>query len=291
MNILISVNNKYLNQIKTALFSLSLFTNSNVTVYLMNHSLDGQDVISLKEYLKEKCNFNLIEIDVKKTALDSFPVYLHLSIETYYRLLAQFLLPDTVDRILWLDADVIIFKDITDFYNQDFDEQLLIACADVNHNRQDILNVKKEIGISQNHLYFNAGIILFNLEKLRKETTKQEILNTCQKLKSKVVFMDQDILNYLYQCKVKYENPKKYNYQLTNDPLIEKKDLEDIHILHYSGPNKPWDYKQFNKTSKYYWNIKIKQGCGIEYFKIITIAAVYKIFMKVKRIYLKQART
>ena len=163
MNILISVNNKYLNQIKTALFSLSLFTNSNVTVYLMNHSLDGQDVISLKEYLKEKCNFNLIEIDVKKTALDSFPVYLHLSIETYYRLLAQFLLPDTVDRILWLDADVIIFKDITDFYNQDFDEQLLIACADVNHNRQDILNVKKEIGISQNHLYFNAGIILFNL--------------------------------------------------------------------------------------------------------------------------------
>mgnify|MGYP001036388818 FL=1 len=283
MNILISVNKTYVDKVQTMLLSLSLNVKEMVTVYLMNHSLDGQDVISLKEYLKEKCNFNLIEINVKKTSLDDLPIYLHFSIEAIYRLLAQFLLPKTVDRVLWLDADIIILNDITEFYYQDFEEKLLIVCADVNHDREDVHKIKQAMKISQEHTYFNSGVSLFNLTKLRAETTEEEIVEVCNRMKDKVMYVDQDILNYLYQFKVKYENPKKYNYQLTNDNFIEEKDLAEICILHYSGPRKPWDYKYINKTSKHYWNIKIKQGYILEYLKTMSFSLVYRGLKKLKR--------
>ncbi len=285
MNMLISVNKYYLDKVQTMLFSLSLQTNEDVTVYLMNHSLNNDDVSNLKEYVENKCNFNFVEIDVKKTALDNLPVYLHMSIETYYRLLAQFLLPASVDRILWLDADIIILKDITDFYYQDFAGQLLVGCPDVNYNRDDILEIKEKIGISKQHIYFNAGVILFNLEQMRTETSEKEIVNTCQKLQSKVVYMDQDILNYLYQDKVKYEDSEKFNFQLTNKHSIEEINIDKIHILHYSGPRKPWNYKDLNKSSKYYWDIRIKQGYLLEYLKVMISSLNYRVIDKIKRIF------
>ncbi|MGI6510394.1 MAG: glycosyltransferase family 8 protein [Erysipelotrichaceae bacterium] len=289
MNILISVNKQYIDKARTMLLSLSLQVNENVTVYLMNHSLNDDAVADLKKYLENKCNFNFVEIDVKKTALDNLPVYLHMSIETYYRLLAQFLLPASVDRILWLDADIIILKDITDFYYQDFAGKLLVGCPDVNYNRKDILEIKEKIGISKQHIYFNAGVILFNLEQLRTETSEKEIVKTCQKLQSKVVYMDQDILNYLYQNKIKYENSEKFNFQLTNKHSIDEMNIDEIHILHYSGPRKPWNYKDLNRSSKHYWNIRIKQGYILEYLKVIFSSFAYRVIGKIKRFFKKKS--
>lgn len=283
MNILISVNKYYLDKAQTMLFSLSLQINEDVTVYLINHSLNNDDVSSLKEYLKSKCNFNFVEIDVRNTPLDNFPVPLHFSVEAYYRLLAQFLLPDSIDRVLWLDADIIILKDISDFYHQDFEDKVLIVCPDVNHDREDIYEIKKSIGISFDHTYFNSGVSIFNLKKLREETSKEEIVEICRRLKDKLVYVDQDILNYLYQNKVKYENPKKHNFQLTNKNAVNEINIDEIHILHYSGPRKPWNYRDLNRSSKYYWDIRIKQGYILEYLKVMISSFFYRAIRKIKR--------
>lgn len=283
MNILVSVNKKYLDKIMTTLFSLSNHVKCDVDVYLMNRSLSKNDIDKLKSYLKNKCNFNLFEINVENNPLDNLPVYYHMSIETYYRLLAQFLLPKNLDRVLWLDADIIILKNIDDFYFQDFENKSLIACTDIKFESERIKEIKEKVGIPIEHKYFNAGVILFNLEKLRKETTENEIVNICNYLQPKVILMDQDILNYFYSFNVKYDDMNKYNFQVVDRENIYPNELENIHILHYSSGKKPWNYQWINKTSKYYWDTKIKQGHFLKYYKVMILSFIFKSLRKVKR--------
>jgi len=262
MNILISVNESYLDKAQTMLFSLRLHTKGEVVVYLMNHKLSADIVQEFRSYLSKRCNIELVEIDVKNTALDSLPLgKYNFSIEMYYRILAQFLLPSTIDRILWLDADIILLKDISEFYNLPVSKDTMyVVCQDRNAEGELVKKCKEDLGLPPEHNYFNSGVLLMNLQGLRKMTDKETIIFKCLSLKEKLRFPDQDILNALYWRNVQYADWRVYNYQLTGVARILDDEAREIAILHYSGGAKPWDYKCMNRSSKHYWRIRVMQG-------------------------------
>ena len=55
---------------------------------------------------------------------------LHYSVAMYFRIFAHVLLPESIDRILYLDADIIVKNDITSFYAQDFEDKYMIVNED-----------------------------------------------------------------------------------------------------------------------------------------------------------------
>ena len=90
--------------------------------------------------MRRHLRMDLEVIDVSITVFDQLPLNNgRFSIEIYYRVLAQFLLPQTVDRIMWLDADIVICGTISDFYHQDFEGALVTACPDVNCEDKEII--------------------------------------------------------------------------------------------------------------------------------------------------------
>ena len=257
MNILISVNTDFLEKAKTMLFSLREHNNVDITVYLLNHSLSHDNVESFSGYLDKVCQIKLIEIDVSRTDFDNMPLgELHFSIEMYYRILAQFLLPEDIGRILWL----IILKDISAFYNLEFDNKFYVVCADRSNDKQSVKQTKEKVGIDSKHVYFNSGVMLMNLNKLRNETFQNDIISTCQKKSHCLTYPDQDLLNYMFTGKVKYSDSSIYNYQVKNEMVIPKDVLSKIAILHYCGPWKPWIYTDIKRSSLPYWKIRCMQG-------------------------------
>ena len=94
------------------------------------------------------------------------------SIETYSRIIAQYVLPQNVERILWLDADMIICKNINDFYNVDFEGKAIVCAANLKQDTAKYFEHKIHLGMKTTDVYFNAGVILFNIAKLRKNMTK-----------------------------------------------------------------------------------------------------------------------
>lgn len=261
MNILISVNSNYLDKAKTMLYSVYVNTKECITVYLLNHSLLNDELIEFNNFLHKKCKAKLSVIDVKKTELDNLPIGdLNFSIEMYYRLLAQFFLPEKLDRILWLDADIIVLKDIKEFYNTNFDGKEYIVCQDMCDGKQWVNEVKNKLGLSKDNKYFNSGVLLINLELLRHSSDMQMIVNKCMSMRDVLTYPDQDILNVMYCNRVKYVEPQKFNYQLSGAKDIDKKTIKDVVILHYTGKNKPWFYWNINKASKFYWRMRFKQG-------------------------------
>lgn len=264
MNILISVDENYLKYVKSMIYSLRCCVKDDIKVFLFKNSLEKNSLEDLRNFLKNKCKACLEIIESPKGCFEGLPLgNQHFTIEMYYRLIAQFVLPSNIDRILWLDADIIVKKDITSFYYQQFDGKSMVVCPDINCNLKEIDELKCKIGLSKRHRYFNSGVLLLNLQKLREDTTIDGVLSICMDLRNKVEYPDQDILNYLYQNKVKYADELVYNFQ-TFEGKVARKERKRIAIIHYVGQKKPWKYKFINNMSIYYWNIQIKQGHIIE---------------------------
>lgn len=264
MDILISVNDKYLDKAKSMLYSLSLNVKEEVTVYLLNSSLSNYKIKKFEAYLKKKCHIKLYNITVDKKFFEKFPVS-RFSVEMYYRILAQFLLPSNLERILWLDADIIILNSLEQFYYQEFNDKWLVACQDINDVLGKMQKHKRQLCLAEEDIYFNSGVILFNLRALRENTCMSNIINQADKLKNSILYPDQDILNILYHNKVKYDTYEKYNFQTDLLEKIDKETEKKIVVLHYSGLYKPWNYILIMDISKYYWNIQLKRKRYLRY--------------------------
>lgn len=261
LNLLLCVDSNYLDKACTMLFSLRLHTKEVATVYLMNHSLENNEIEEFRTYLHKKCKMGLEIVDVRGTALDEYPITSsHYKVEMYYRILAQFLLPDTLERVLWLDADIVLLKDIAPFYHQDFENKMLVACPDCNNGTPVVEKCLKQLELPLDHEYFNSGVLLMNLPLLREHTAMEGILKQCERLRDKLTFPDQDILNTIYAGQVKYAPWKQYNYQVGLMKRIPKEDVRRIVVLHYTSYVKPWMYWYISNCSRYYWKVRFKQG-------------------------------
>ncbi|OUP66020.1 hypothetical protein B5F12_00395 [Pseudoflavonifractor sp. An176] len=277
MNILISVDQRYVEKAKTTLFSLRLHTKEEITVYLINHSLSDESTRELGEYLKNKCDIQLYVIDAKKTALDNFPIpNSNFSIETYYRILAQFMLPDSVDRVLWLDVDIIVQKDLSEFYWQDFEGKKLIVCCDRQNMTELVFERKEALGLEKDYQYFNAGVLLINLTLLREGLSLEDLVKECEKYIDVLFWGDQDLLNLLYGDSTKIVDWEKYNFQINGDRHVSEEAVLKAYILHYTTGRKPWNYKYLCSSSKYYWRIRLKQGEGFELLYLIPMSIIYQ---------------
>jgi lipopolysaccharide biosynthesis glycosyltransferase len=194
---------------------------------------------------------------------------IHFTAESYYRLLLPELLPG-LNKIIYLDGDTIIEKDISSLWDLDLEDKLVGAVPD----QQDIIALNKSmLAMQENDLYFNAGVMVLNLEALRQTQFIKEAVRLIPELfqnfsANRITwYADQEILNYWLRDKVKLF-PPKYNYQsryiynITHDYFTLTEWSEAISepvIIHYSGAGKPTKISRVLMKSplwKRYYNYK-----------------------------------
>ena len=254
INVLISVNQAYLPHVQVMLRSLRSRTDEDVEIYLLNHTLDADTCAGLSDWAKS-CGMVLHVIDVFKTQLDGLPIWPgRFSVEMYYRIIAQYVLPAQLDRVMWLDADIVVLGDLAGFYHQKLDGYCLAACPDRGWDTDYVAGIKNKVGLPKDHQYFNSGVLLLNLEQLRQERTLPQLIAEINTVKDRLTYPDQDILNHLYDGKTKYCSWREFNYQLDFDNRVAYPVLEHIRILHFTGYRKPWEYQYFNGLSHWYWD-------------------------------------
>ena len=144
--------------------------------------------------------------------------------------------------------------------NKDFESNLYIASSHVNE-RMTHLNAKR-LGLKEDVPYINTGVLLMNLELLRKQLNMQDILNYVNAYKKNLVLFDQDVLTALYGDKTKLVDYRKYNlsermmnfYNLRNPR--SRIDLDWVKknsvIIHYCGRMKPWNGKYIGCLDCFY---------------------------------------
>jgi len=265
MNILVTLNSNYLDVLVVMLKSLALSNkHTKFDVYVMNDSLTTKEIKYLEETTMK--NINIIDLKVKDKELDKAPVTKRYPKEMYYRILASFYLPKKVDKILYLDPDLVVINKIDKLYNIKLDNYYFAAASHIWGILQTFNRIR--LKMTSDDVYVNSGVMLMNIKLLRREQTRSDVYNFIKKYKNKLMLPDQDVISGLYANKILPLDPYVYNMteKLLNQtyfrPHVNERWIKDNSvIIHYCGKNKPWknNYKgTLNKFYDYYNNIEIK---------------------------------
>ncbi len=267
MNILVTLNSSYIHPLKVMLKSLFINNEEEIfSIYLMHSSLKLEELEDLSHYIKSHGS-KLELVDIDDDYFNHAPILLHYTKEMYYRLLAFKFLPQDLDRILYLDPDILILNPITELYHMDMEGYLYAAAY------HDVISVKEinKLRLTPYEIdaYHNSGVLLMNLELQRQQIDEQAIFEFVEKNRPKLIMPDQDILNALYAKKIKSLDEKKFNYDARYYSFYKLKsngfwDMDQVVrntvVLHFCGKKKPWKkgYSgRFHSLYKHYEKLAI----------------------------------
>ncbi len=246
------------------IFSLSRFVSEPLFVWCLYGELSCKHRDCFSRHLRERSNVTgvfFINLGWVSQSENLFPLRTsYMTRESYFRLFAQFYLPETLDRILWLDSDIIVKGTLSDLYYSSFEGASLIAFSNMDE-KKDYNRHLLRLGLTLEKPYFNAGVMLLNLEYLRNKTTMTYILDFCRKNASRLRFEDQDVLNLIYHDSALVLNDQHYNCMVNaphdfSSTMIAK----EAAIIHYAGRQKPWLIQWQNEFSHFWWNVRREEG-------------------------------
>ena len=259
--IAVAANDYFIPYCATFLKSVAEHSDSkkNYDILLLSQDISDINVKHVEKLLSAWSNISLRVID-PSVLIDQYIFYIrgHFSKETYYRLVLPELLPN-YDKVLYLDSDMIAMDDVAKIYDENIDGYLLAACHDADtaglyngYEKDKKEYTDKVLKLKEPYQYFQAGVLLLNLEEFRKRYTTKQILDFA--VSEKWQLLDQDILNKLCEGAVKYIDMSwnvmvdfagvRINQIIALAPRwlneMYQEARQDPKIIHYAGPQKPW---------------------------------------------------
>lgn len=243
-------------------------------------------------------NFSVRFLNVKSLFQSkTFGAYDRFTVEVFYRLMIPWLL--TCPKAIYLDSDLVVQRDIVDLFVADIGDNLLGAVVDATivgeYSTPEIRDYHDKIlKLKKPYAYFNSGVLVFNIPAFRATFTAEELLDFAQKRTYR--YVDQDVLNAKCGGRV-YMLDMKWNVMTDHGgvrideiaklapPAICQAYLEsrkDPHIIHYAGPEKPWNnpqsdfaevYWKYARQTPFYEATLYRMMCGIVPVDYATPAA------------------
>jgi len=250
-----------------------------VTSVLLNNIDHHFDIHIITDFIEEqlkqkldklsnnyKCSFYFYIInDLDK--FSNLKVSGHISKAAYYRLIMADLLPDNIDKILYLDSDLVVTSSLEELYNIDINNYFLAAAG---------FGATLEVSDKKT---FNSGVMLINLEKWRNENISTKVIEFAITNKEKLAFWDQTALNRVIKGNyLKIDG--KWNFQVDLSPRKIHKpednvDIENAKIVHYVGASKPWYFWVSDKRKNKYESYLNKSLWSMSKLQIIFQQIVY----------------
>ena len=247
MNILVTLNSVYVKPLLVMLKSLFVSNpQGQFTVFLMHSSLSQDEVAAIDGFVT-KHGHKLQVLHVPDDFFSNAPITMRYSKEMYYRLLAYKLLPPEVDRILYLDPDILVINNISKLYETDISDYLFAASFHKRILAKELNMVRLNAYDMQE--YYNSGVLLMNVSRQRHEIDERQIFEFIDKYKNRLVLPDQDVLNSLYSDSILALDETIYNfdtrfyhyYRLVSNGTVDMDYIfKNTCILHFCGKKKPW---------------------------------------------------
>lgn len=257
--VVFAADEKYVPYLGTALYSLikNISLENEYRIFILNTGLSAVQQKRLKQLETENVSITLRDVselvggkDIKTGA--------HFSQATAYRLLIDQLFPE-YKKIIYLDSDIIVRRDVAELYQTDIGENIFGAVrARLFPFTFEYVPNSLKVDIKD---YFNAGILVINVDLFAKfEIGKKGMEMLCQK---KYENADQDVLNILSVGHVKFIDGR-WNVEwqhltgVSGPPVIDdtrKGTLEyakDPYIVHYTSHIKPWAHPEI-ELAEYFW--------------------------------------
>ena len=252
----------------------SLITNAstkyNYEINILQTGINEKNQQKIRSMAKDNFKIRFIDIepllkDIKQRLKLRLRDYYSISI--YYRLFIETLFKQ-YEKVIYLDADIVVEGDISKLYEIDIKDNLLGAVTDgfVSSDERLIDSFTRSLGFD-GHEYFNSGVLLMNLTEFRNEMILGKFLYLLEKYNFDTIAPDQDYLNVLCHGKVKYLDE---GWDVMPNAKREI-DMNKLYIIHYNMFKKPWNYdctplsQYFQKYAKITPYSKVLENMKKEY--------------------------
>ena len=218
-------------------------------IKVLHTNVKENNVRKIKKFETENVNIEFVNLSyyIKKVQ-DKLYTRDYYTNTTYFRMFLPELYPQ-YDKVLYLDSDIVVLGDISQLYNTEIGTNLVAAAPDdiIQYNKVFQEYAEKVVGVVKYQNYCNAGILLMNLDQLRKFNFQDKFLYLLGTVKFSVA-QDQDYLNRLCKGRVTL-----INSQWDVMPVVNRKiNKEDIKIIHYNFAYKPWRFEDV-QYKEYFW--------------------------------------
>lgn len=243
VHVAMATDRNYLKYALTACASMLQYTSRDVVLHLLHEELTPEDLAGF-EALPHAGPFTVRPHRIEAAFFKDWPP-LRWSVSTYYRMILPELVPE-LDKILYLDCDLLVLDDVGKLFDTDLGEK---TCAAVGTRlRQGHYDL---IGLDRKCIYFNAGVMLFNPAKMRRENHVGRFIALFSERGDRIKYPDQDILNLTYgedYLKLPlrwnlntavYRNPPEDAIYTCEETVAA---LKDPGIAHFTGRHKPWRF-------------------------------------------------
>jgi lipopolysaccharide biosynthesis glycosyltransferase len=126
------------------------------------------------------------------------PRWGRMSLATYHKLQLGSWLPPQVDKVIWLDCDTLVLGDLSELWGMSLDGRTALACRDPLVPRLGSsfgVAAWRELNLPAGDPYFNAGVMLIDIDRWRKYAVEQRSLAYLRRFHDRVWFWDQEALN------------------------------------------------------------------------------------------------
>ena len=260
MNLAASFNRKYVDYAIVLFTSFCLSNPEHNHLFILHSELTDKDIEEVRSALAA-LDVTITPIDVSETIAGmNLPVSSFWSPEIYYRLMLSDKLPEDVDRIMYLDVDVIVHGRLDDLYYGDFEGNDLMAADDSNCT-STIEDYKEKVRqmllprLGEKFRYFNSGVLMMNIAAMRGKNTFESYLDAMKEWDYQMAAPDQDILNYVHYDKVKFVPWEEYDL-FAKHAFNRGWTYEDVKnknkIIHFAGV-KPWNFDGLRYDLERFW--------------------------------------
>ena len=184
-------------------------------------------------------------LPISDDAVRGLPIYQHISLATYYRLLIGEIVPREVKRAIYLDCDLIVRADLMELWTTPLKGCVLGAVPD------EGFRDRHKLGLSEAAPYFNAGVLLVDLEQWRSESVGAAALDFADNHPERLTWNDQCALNWILRDRW-LPLAETWNMQSRQFGRQIDKDFEYFRpiptsalaarIVHFNWPARPWLY-------------------------------------------------
>ncbi|MEO8884252.1 MAG: glycosyltransferase family 8 protein [Devosia sp.] len=244
MHVALTFNDKYWALAYTVMRSICLTTTRRKdVVFHLCHTALTPDHAAALERISEEFGATLVHYDPEQNATfadlvamlrksDRFPSIV------YARLILDRLLPPDIDRVIYLDCDVMVCQPIEMLYDIDMGGKPIAAVFDPFH-----LGLKKgrDVRLKQTPFdtgdrYFNSGVLLIDLKRYAAVDLPAKIHAMAASGVLANLFFDQDLLNLVF-----LNNWQSLDWRFNVlDPRPPHESLHPV-IVHYTGHRHPWN--------------------------------------------------
>lgn len=251
--IFFTVDDTYIPFLSVTLQSILEKSNSdyNYEIKILYAKLSDESKKKISKYERDNITIEYVDVsEYLEKVKDKLYTRDYFSMTTYFRLFIASLYPQ-YNKAIYLDSDIVVLRDIAELYNIDLGDNLVGAVPDdiIQKNKVFQEYVEKVVGVSSYRNYFNAGVLVMNLEKLRNYHFEEKFVYLLGTVKYAAI-QDQDYLNRICKGRVKLID---FGWNIMPSASAKEIEEENIKLIHYNYQYKPWHYDNI-LYSKYFWN-------------------------------------